>query len=333
MGIATAIGRMSRLAREGGRRRLVFQVLHGELPSSGQRRWGPRQSPTHFRRSHPRVVRLWGKGYVRDMQLRQTTTLVTGASAGLGREIARLIVREQAGSIIAVARRKERLEALAAELRSAASGEIVTVAADLSTLDGVTRCFEEATGARRIDGVVLNAGITFFGKVLDQSLESIQSIINTNVTGLTSLASRFARYFVDQHIPGRIMLVSSMSGFSPMPYQAVYGATKAYVMSFGLALREELRNAGVTVTVFCPGGITTEMSDYSGLGKTFGPDHASMMDAVTCARYAVEAYLGRGDIEVPGASNWVASLAQRMMPRALVTRAIERIYRKALQSH
>jgi short-subunit dehydrogenase len=270
-------------------------------------------------------------GYAPAMQLRHTTTLVTGASAGLGREIARLIVREQAGSVVVVARRQERLEELREEFRSAPGSEVIPIVADLATTEGATRCFDEATTPRRIDGVILNAGITFFGKCVDQTPESIQSIIATNVTGMSLLATRFAKHFVDNQIPGRIMLVASMSGFSPMPYQAVYGATKAYVISFGQALREELRNTGVTVTVFCPGGITTEMSEYSGLSKTFGPDHAGMMDAVTCARYAVDGYLGRGDIAIPGASNWVASVAQRVMPRGLVTRAVERIYRGAMK--
>jgi short-subunit dehydrogenase len=116
-----------------------------------------------------------------------------------------------------------------------------------------------------------------------------------------------------------------------MPYQAIYGASKAYVTSLGLAMREELRNTGITVGVFCPGGITTEMSEYSGLGKTFGPDHSSMMEANACARYAVSAYLSRVDVSIPGASNWVASMAQRMLPRTLLTRAVERIYRNALK--
>ena len=265
------------------------------------------------------------------MQLRNTTTLVTGASAGLGREIARLIIREQAGSVIGVARRRERLDEIVEEFRAAPGSQVTAVCADLSTAEGANRCFEEVTAAHRVDGVVLNAGITYFGKAIDQTPESIQCLVGTNATGLSLLATRFANYFVSNQIPGRILLVSSMSGFSPMPYQAVYGATKAFVTSLGLAMREELRGTGVTVTVYCPGGITTEMSVYSRLGETFGPDHSSMMDAVTCARHAVNAYLSRRDLVIPGPSNWVASVAQRMMPASLVTRAVERIYRAALK--
>jgi uncharacterized protein len=266
-----------------------------------------------------------------DMQLRHTTTLVTGASAGLGREIARIIIREQAGSVVGVARRKERLDELVEEFRTAPGTEVTAVAADLSKPAGVAHCFDQATATRRIDGVILNAGITFFGKAIDQTPESVQSIIDTNVSGLTALALRFAKHFVENRIPGRIMLVASMGAFSPMPYQAIYGATKSYIMSLGLALREELRDTGVTITVFCPGGITTEMSEYSGLSKKFGPDHAGMMDAVTCAHHAVNAYLSRHDIAVPGAANWATSVAQRVMPRGLVSRAMERIYRGALK--
>lgn len=277
------------------------------------------------------VVRVAAPGYVPPMQLRNTTTLVTGASAGLGREIARVIARDHNGSVIVVARRKERLDGLVDEFKATPQVHVLPIASDLSTAEGASHAFEEATATRRVDGVILNAGITFFGKVLDQSPESIQSIIATNVTGLTLLASRFARYFVDNHIGGRILLVSSMAGFTPMAYQAVYGATKAYVMSFGLALREELRGTGVTTTVFCPGGISTEMAEYSGLSKTFGPNHASMMEAGACAKHAVEAYLSGNDVAVPGVSNWAASVVQRVMPRALVTRAVERIYRGALK--
>lgn len=122
------------------------------------------------------------------MQLRHTTTLVTGASAGLGREITRLIVREQAGSVIAVARRKNRLDELVGELRTASGAAIHAIAADLSTGDGIAHCFDTATTQWRVDGVILNAGITFFGRVVDQTAESMQSIININVAGLTLLA-------------------------------------------------------------------------------------------------------------------------------------------------
>jgi len=261
------------------------------------------------------------------MHLNQTCTLVTGASAGLGREIVRLIVREQGGSVIAVARRRERLDELSQELRNVASPEVTALAADLSNEAEVTRCFETATANRRVDGVILNAGVTYYGKVTDQPSESIGNILSTNTVGLTLLAARFSKYFLEQKIPGRLMLVSSMTGFSPMPYQAVYAGTKAFVTNFGLSLREELRGTGISVTVFCPGGIATEMFEKSGLSKQFGATDIGMMDAVSCAKYAVNAYLSGQDMAVPGLTNWVSSVAQRLAPRSLLARSVERLYR------
>ncbi len=127
------------------------------------------------------------------------------------------------------------------------------------------------------------------------------------------------------------MLVSSMTSFSPMPYQAVYAGTKAFVTNFGLSLREELRGTGISVTVFCPGGIATEMLDKSGLSRQFSPTDFGVMDATTCAKYAIDAYLSGQDLAVPGIGNWVGSVAQRLMPRGILLRAVERLYRGGLE--
>lgn len=264
------------------------------------------------------------------MQLRQTRTLVTGASSGLGREITRLIVKQHGGSVVAVARRTERLRELQQELGNAVGAEVLPLTADLASPEAVNRCFEEATALGGIDHAILNAGVTYYGKAIQQTDTSIESIIHTNNLGLSMLALRFARYFVDNKKPAHLMFVSSMTAFSPMPYQAVYAATKAFVTSLGLSLREELRGTGVVVTVFCPGGILTEMGELSGTAKKFGEGDIGMMDAPTCARYAVGAWLKGSDLAVPGFGNWIGSVAQRLAPRALVARTIERIYRSGL---
>jgi short-subunit dehydrogenase len=265
------------------------------------------------------------------MQLNHTCTLVTGASAGLGREITRLIVREQGGSVVAVARRRERLQALQQELQGAAGAEVIPLKADLSSPEQAARCFTEATADRRIDGVILNAGVTYYGKVTDQSAESVASLIMTNCLGPTLLATKFARYFVEQKIPGRLTLVSSLASFAPMPYQAVYAGTKAFISNYGLSLREELRGTGISVTVFCPGGIVTEMTELSGMSGQFGAGDLGMMDAVTCARHAVDAFISGRDLAVPGFANWVSSVAQRVAPRSVMSRVVERIYRGGLK--
>lgn len=265
------------------------------------------------------------------MQLNRTCTLVTGASAGLGREITRLIVKDQGGSVVAVARRRERLEALKQELQGNAGAEVIPLQADLSSREEVDRCFNEAVSGRRIDGVILNAGVTYYGKVINQSSDSVSSLVMTNCLAPTILATQFARYFVDQRLPGRITLVSSLASLAPMPYQAVYAGTKAFISNFGLSLREELRGTGISVTVFCPGGIVTEMTELSGMSGQFGAGDVGMMNAVTCARHAVDAFISGPDLAVPGFSNWVSSVAQRVTPRGVLSRVVERIYRGGLK--
>ncbi len=265
------------------------------------------------------------------MDLRNRTTLVTGASAGLGREIARRIANEHGGNLVLVARRKERLEELAAELRESAKVEVTVLAADLTVTEQVEACFDEATRGRTIHAVVLNAGVTYFGPAAEQPRESIEAIITTNAISLARLATRFGQYFIENKLPGGLLLVSSMTSFSPWPYQAVYGGTKAFVTSFGLALREELAPAGVVVNVFCPAGIATEMLDLSGLSRQFSPTDIGIMDAPSCARYAVDGFIAEQSVTVPGPSNWLASLAMRALPRALVVPLVERAYRAGVK--
>jgi uncharacterized protein len=265
------------------------------------------------------------------MDFRRNTTLVTGASAGLGREIARVIAEQHAGNLVIVARRADRLSELAEELRRRCGVEVTPLVADLSVPSEIERCFTEATTGRTIQGVILNAGVTYFGRATEQTDESVASIISTNVSGVVGLSTRFARYFVNEKIRGGLMMVSSMASLAPFPYQAVYAGTKAFITSFALALREELRENGIPVTVFCPAGIASEMLETSGLSKQFQPGSTGIMDADVCARYAVDAFGSDLGLAIPGPSNWIASMAMRAFPRTLVARAVERIYRGGIE--
>jgi len=260
------------------------------------------------------------------MDFRGRTTLVTGASSGLGREMARVIAEQYGGNLVIVARRADRLEQLAEELRRRCGVEVRPVAADLSQPSGLDTCIAEATSHGPIDAAILNAGVTFFGRALDQTEANLTQMIATNTTAVAGLATRFARHFIAEGTRGGLLLVSSMASFAPFPYQAAYGATKAFVTSFGLALREELKDDHIPVTVFCPGGIATEMLELSGLSEKFHPGDVGVMDAVTCARYAIEAFRNEADLSVPGPSNLVTSFAMKAFPRSLVAKAVRKIY-------
>ena len=264
----------------------------------------------------------------RSMALSGRYVLVTGASSGLGREIARVIARDYHGHVIAVARREQRLNELAQELRQRFGTTVVPIKADLTRAEDVERCFAQATEGRSVHGVVLNAGVTYYGKALSQSAASVETLLATNAVAPVRLAQLFGRYLVEQGQSGGMLLVASMAGLVPMPYQALYGGTKALVTSFGLALREELRGSGISVSVFAPGGIATEMLDLSGLTAKFHPDDVGIMSAEICARAAVRALVARRALVVPGAMNRVTAWLMRLLPRSWVVPIVARLYRQ-----
>jgi uncharacterized protein len=265
---------------------------------------------------------------LRPMALAGRHVLVTGASSGLGREMARVIARDYRGHVIAVARRAERLAELTRELRERWGASVVPIVADLTRPADVERCFAEATAGRSVHAVVLNAGVTYYGQVLDQSVDSVEALLATNAAAPVRLAQRFGRYLVEQGEGGGMLLVASMAGLVPMPYQALYGGTKALLTSFGLALGEELRGSGVSVSVFAPGGIATEMLELSGLAAKFQPGDFGIMSAEACARAALRALVARRALAVPGATNRLSAWLMRALPLRLVVPIVARIYRR-----
>jgi short-subunit dehydrogenase len=264
----------------------------------------------------------------RSMALSGRYVLVTGASSGLGREIARVIARDYHGHVIAVARREQRLNELAQELRQRFGATVVPIVADLTRAQDVERCFAQATEGRSVYGAVLNAGVTYYGKALSQSAASVETLVATNAMAPVRLAQLFGRYLVEQGESGGMLLVASMAGLVPMPYQALYGGTKALLTSFGLALREELRGSGVSLTVFAPGGIATEMLDLSGLSAKFAADGPGMMTAEACAAAAVRAFVARRALVVPGTMNRVTAWLMQVLPRSWVVPIVAHLYRQ-----
>lgn len=268
--------------------------------------------------------------HMNPIDLRNRWIVVTGASSGLGLEMARELAREHKANLVAVARRAERLHALQAELEEQYGIRVVPVVADLSKLGEGERVFHEATQGREIFGAILNAGVTFYGHVLDQPAQSLETMLATNVSSVVQLARAFADYMVQQNSKGAIMLVSSMASFAPMPFQTAYAATKSFITSFGRGLSHELRSTGISVTVFAPGGIATEMLENSGLSKMFKPGDFGIMRADKCARLAIKAFRSRRPLYVPGTANQVLAAAMKLFPHSLVIDRISAVYRDGL---
>jgi len=262
-----------------------------------------------------------------NMQLRGRWVVVTGASSGLGRAMATVLARDYGANLVLTARRKERLDALAEELRTDHRVEVVCCPADLTIPAEVDRVFEESTRERAVHAVVFNAGVTYYGRHLELPLEAFRAMLATNVASVVHLAGRFLPYLLERDEGGGLLFVSSLGGSVPMPYQTAYGATKAFLTHFALDLREELRGRNVSLTVFAPGGMATEMVEKSGLSKRYPAESPWLMPVDRCARLAVRALIRRRTFVVPGLLNKMGALALRILPRSVMMRMMARAYR------
>lgn len=189
--------------------------------------------------------------------------LITGASSGIGAELARGLVARGHDAIL-VARRRERLESLADELRGGGR-RIEVVAADVSEPEGRAGLLADVRGlGLEVDVLVPCAGFGMGGAFIDADPDRIQQLIRTNVEGSFLLVRSFAPAMVARR-SGAILIVSSMAGNQPMPHFQAYAATKAAVTSLAESLHWELGRSGVTVTALCPGGVRTEFAEVAGM--------------------------------------------------------------------
>lgn len=195
------------------------------------------------------------------------TALITGASSGIGAEFARYHAKT-GGDVIIVARRKEPLDALKAELESAHSVAVTVIAMDVGTPEQARKLYDEVQAlGLRVDILINNAGFGGHGAFLDRDLAKDQAMIDLNVSALVTLSHLFGNA-MKQHGGGKMLQVSSTASFMPGPYQAVYFATKAFVTSFSQAIDEEMRGDGITSTALCPGLVNTEFVASANLEGT-----------------------------------------------------------------
>ncbi len=253
------------------------------------------------------------------------TALVTGASSGIGRELAKLLA-EEGHDVVLVARRRDRLEELARELKSRVSPRVI--AKDLEDPASPAEIFKELeTEGIRVDILVNDAGLGIYGRFWETDLARQLAVIQVNLVALTNLTGRFLPGMVSRR-KGKIVNVSSTAAFQPGPYMAVYYATKAYVLSFSEALAEELAGTGVSVTALCPGPTVTEFQEGAGIEETSLFRGPLVMNARSVAR-AGWAGARRGKrIVIPGLGNKLLKEIVRFSPRRLVTAVARRIQKK-----
>lgn len=242
--------------------------------------------------------------------------------------MARQLAENFGAHLVLVARRKDRLETLAKELESSAGVSVQVVAADLSRQEEVQRVFEEATAEHPLYAAVLNAGVTHFGHWDELSWEEYRRMLELNVLGTTQLTTLLLPYLEARSEAGGLLLVASMAGQTPLAYQTVYSASKAYLVHFGCGLWHEMQARGdVSVTTFAPGGIETEMTS----GKRFNGLRSFLMPVEDCAREGLAAFERRAYLHVPGTLNRVGSALSRLLPQKLVIGQVAAQYRRSLE--
>ncbi len=241
--------------------------------------------------------------------------VVTGASGGIGRSLA-LQLADGGADLVLVARSREALETVADEVRSRGTSATVLVA-DLATTDGVARVVTALADAR-VDVLVANAGVGSHGPFVDESPERTATQIALNCAAVTALTQAFLPGMLARGVGG-VMTVASTASFQPTPGMAVYGATKAFVLSFTEALWQETRGRGVRVLALCPGPTSTGFFDAAGGGEDWLDRGRQSPDEV--ARVGLRAFArAGGPTVVSGAANRVTAGAHRFVPRGLMAR-------------
>ena len=247
------------------------------------------------------------------------TALVTGASGGIGLEIAKVLARE-GFNLVLVARNRDALEAAAGQIEGKHTVSVHVFAADLRRREAPESIFEFLRNESiAVDALVNNAGFGVGGEFAETELTRELEMIQVNVAALTHLTKLFLPAMVKRKA-GRILNVASTAAFQPGPLMAVYYATKAYVLSFSEALAEELRNSGVTVTALCPGPTRTQFADVAQIGSSRLFSAFGVAAAADVAEFGVSAMLHGRRVAIPGIKNKLVAQANRFAPRALSAR-------------
>jgi uncharacterized protein len=245
------------------------------------------------------------------------TALITGASFGIGLELARVFARE-GHNLVLVARSADKLRQVASELEKAHGARSLILAVDLTDPGASAYILDQTTRANIVvDILVNNAGFGQYGLFAENDLEECLREIQLNVTALTHLTRLYLPEMIARQ-SGRILNVASTAAFQPGPLMAVYYATKAYVLHFSEAIANELQRTGVSVTCLCPGPTATEFqgrANITGIRLT----KYGTMDARTVAEDGYRGLMEGKPVVISGFKNWLVAQSVRFSPRRLVT--------------
>jgi short-subunit dehydrogenase len=246
------------------------------------------------------------------------TALITGASGGIGYELAKLFAQDRY-NLVLVARSVDQLNQVAAELREQFGTTVKIIALDLAMAGAAKVLFDQLQSeAVEVDVLVNNAGFGSFGEFAGISEEEILGQIQLNVTALTYLTRLFLPGMLARR-RGKIMNVASTAAFQPGPLMAGYYATKAYVLSFSEALANEVAGTGVVISCFCPGATDTGFAKRAGSENSRLFKKLGAMNAETVARDGYRGLMAGRTLVISGVQNWLVAESVRFAPRKMVT--------------
>jgi short-subunit dehydrogenase len=246
------------------------------------------------------------------------TVLITGASGGIGYELAKLFAREHY-NLVLVARNGGKLNQIAAELQSQFGVTVKTVVLDLAAAPATKFLFDQLQREGvAVDVLVNNAGFGAFGEFASMAEEEILGQIQLNIAALTHLTRLFLPLMLARR-RGKVMNVASTAAFQPGPLMAVYYASKAYVLSFSEALANEVKGSGVSVTCFCPGATDTGFAKRAGTEDSRLFKKIGAMNVEAVARDGYRGLMAGRTLVISGVQNWLVAESVRFAPRKWVT--------------
>ncbi|AOT10873.1 SDR family NAD(P)-dependent oxidoreductase [Pseudoalteromonas luteoviolacea] len=254
------------------------------------------------------------------------TALITGASGGIGLELAHLHA-QQGGDVVLVARSQDKLVALAKELEVKHSIKVTVISEDLSQPNAAQRIFDKTSALNiEVDILINNAGFGGHGVFYQRDMAADQQMVQVNITALTDLTHLYSKEMVARK-RGRILNVSSTVSFLPGPLQAVYYATKAYVTSYTQAIAEELSGTGVTATALCPGAVNTGFVAAGDLeGVDVWKNAKSAKSVAECGYRAMQQgqLIAFNERKLQFLLNWITPLLPRKMVLKLSRQSMEK---------
>lgn len=263
------------------------------------------------------------------MTTQRLTALITGASGGIGEELAQVFARHQY-NLVVLARTAAKLDEVGQRLATQYGCQIHTMVADLADPATPQRIATElAERGQTVDVLVNNAGFGTYGPLVDSDLTATLQMLQVNVVALTELTHRLVPAMLTNR-RGRILNVASTAAFMPGPLMSVYYASKAYVLSFSEALHEELRGTGVTVTALCPGPTRSGFQARAAMETSRLVRGPLMMTSQAVAEAGFAALMRGDPLVIPGWMNRIQALGPRLLPRrivpGIVRRAQERVH-------